>query len=300
MKKRLTLLVFCAVLLLYGCAPNVPELTEPLPKQTEAPPPETEPTGLPDYEISLSVENVSSTGTGVTLVATHHGSPYAWPAYGVDFVNHYTVEYWDGTQWIRLTLPPYSGVDIGWGVGNGQTKQWDLNWRGDRALPNGKYRILEECCNAGDPSSPVRAYYTEPFDITGSADPWGVKLFSHVSLEAKNGGALLVGFRFPGGVTGEVSADDSFWLEYRNADSWEVVQPKNPYSFSGEVTAIPVNDVETVRWTYRDFGLTEVYGELPDGDYRIGKTFRLSRGEELVVYDHCRMTNPYGLGDTAD
>lgn len=104
--------------------------------------------GFPDWGLTLSVENVTS--TGLTLVVTQSGGNPTG-----DFLmtgeSYRLISLVDETWKDVEELPLPEGVDarawnsIGYPISKGETREFDINWEwmfGE--LPNGTYRIIKE------------------------------------------------------------------------------------------------------------------------------------------------------------
>lgn len=133
--------------------------------------------------------------------------------------------------------------------------------KGDQAIDTGYLRKLLEEANKTNQSETL-------------ADAWGV------TLELKNvapSGADLVISHSGDAPEGELNTGSPFWLEHRTQDGrWEKVSalfPDEEICWTMEAWLIPVNDSREheVKWG-------NLYGELPAGQYRLGKEIMLFRG----------------------
>lgn len=104
--------------------------------------------GFPDWGLTLSVENVTS--TGLTLVVTQSGgNPTGEFLMTGEPYRLFTLV--DGTWEVVEELPLPEGVDgrawnsIGYPISKGETREFEINWEwmfGE--LPSGTYRIIKE------------------------------------------------------------------------------------------------------------------------------------------------------------
>lgn len=110
-------------------------------------PTQCEDAGFPDWGLSLSVKNVSS--TGLTLVAKQEGGNPTGNIMTGD--PYYLITLSDGTWKTVEELPLPEGVDgrafnsIGYWIYKGETREFDINWEwifGE--LPSGTYRLVKE------------------------------------------------------------------------------------------------------------------------------------------------------------
>lgn len=279
MKNLLTALaVLCGALLLYGCSPQTPALTESPSKPAETQESMTSATETQtdpyDYGITVTVD--SATCTGVAFTLTRNVSTWN------ESVNFYDfrIDYWDGSQWHLGIQYPYSGVNLpGWKdhYNPGESGTVTREWAEIGALPAGRYRIAALC----DGKLPVserttREYYGE-FEITETTDPVGLKLFAGFfgnSMEP-------VAYLHPGATCSDVFMDETFWIERQEGNDWVLVNPHTPMALSETKVQLPVNDIQTHR-KWGGYDLSKNYAPFPAGTYRLCKRFYLASGEELV------------------
>ena len=102
-------------------------------------------------------------------------------------------------------------------------------------------------------------------------DPWGLVL----AAEAVTDTGLTLRFVQSGGnPSGELETGSLYWLERETGDGWEKMEPLiEDLAWTTEAYLIAMDD-ETemaVDWT-------ALYGQLPPGSYRLGKTVMDFRG----------------------
>ena len=106
--------------------------------------------------------------------------------------------------------------------------------------------------------------------------------------EISPAGATLVFQQYDADApTGELTYGDDFTLEIQQGDAWESIPVivKGDYGFNSIAYTIPAGESTETRMSWE-----WLYGELPPGEYRIGKTvhdFRESGDyDEYTVYGH--------------
>lgn len=132
------------------------------------------------------------------------------------------------------------------------------------ALEEGKIKI-------SDLDSFGISYYKEPF--IPSTNDWGI------TLEAKNvtpSGLTLVCYQSGGENVSELNTGSYFVVERLGDDGWvEVEHIPSEYEISWDLVARIIERESTTTW---DINWEFLYGELPTGEYRIGKEITNFRG----------------------
>lgn len=130
--------------------------------------------------------------------------------------------------------------------------------------------------------SPTQISISKETQTTEEEDTWGIGLTAnHIS----HNGLTLVFTQSDGEPTGELQTGSPFWLEKFADGQWEAVEtviPANEIAWTMEAYLIPKNDSinQKINWAY-------LYGELPAGNYRIGKEvmdFRKTGDYDLRTY----------------
>jgi hypothetical protein len=121
-------------------------------------------------------------------------------------------------------------------------------------------------------------------------DPWGIQL---KATEITPTGMTLVCKQSGGEPTGELQTGSYLILEESINEQWlpvEMTPSEHERAWTCEAWIIPMND--TVEWK-TDWEW--VYGELPDGNYRIGKEIMDSRSagnyDKKMYYASFKVTN---------
>lgn len=118
----------------------------------------------------------------------------------------------------------------------------------------------------------LEAQYSEPIP-DAPEDTWGVTMTAE---DVTSTGLTLV-IRHSGvELDGQLGTGEAYWVEVRNGDVWNRVAPSEDgviRVWNAIARLIPANDksesIVNLEW---------LYGELPAGQYRIGKEIMLFRG----------------------
>lgn len=121
-------------------------------------------------------------------------------------------------------------------------------------------------------------------------DTWGIQLSA---TKITPTGMTLVCKQSGGEPTGELHTGSYYFLEESINEQWlpvETLPSEYELDWTSEAWIIPMND--TVEWEV-DWEL--LYGELPDGNYRIGKEIMDFRSagdyDEKIYYANFEVTN---------
>jgi len=124
--------------------------------------------GFPDWGLTLSVENVTS--TGLTLVVTQSGGN---PTGSLETGEAYRlITLKDGTWKVVEELPLPEGVDgrgfnsIGYFIPRGETREFEINWEwifGE--LPSGTYRLIKNFTDFRETANYDSADFWVEFEI---------------------------------------------------------------------------------------------------------------------------------------
>ena len=144
----------------------------------------------------------------------------------------------------------------------------------------------------GDELDGRETYVSKDADSAETALPEASKLVDEdlwgVSLTAKNitqKGLTLVFTQSGGKPAGQLQTGSPFWMERFTDGQWEKVEtviPESEIAWTMEAYWIPVNGCleQETTWSY-------LYGELPEGSYRIGKEvmdFRATGDYDISLY----------------
>ncbi len=96
-------------------------------------------------------------------------------------------------------------------------------------------------------------------------DKWGIKMYAE---NVSKTGLTLKLEHFGGEYKGTLEYGNPYTLEKLNNGKWEEVPYKNVAVWNMPAYNVPRNDIAEINvdWSY-------IYGELPEGTYRIGKEF---------------------------
>jgi len=277
MKKRLTLLVFCAVLLLFsGCAQQSSQETtvDAIPNTATAT------TAAADLGIRLDTKDVTS--SSLTLVITQSGGSFTGPILrGSD----YSLEFWDAGAWKPLCQRPQRGFDlVAHDVPIHAVSQQQITFSLYGDLPCGNYRLSKTFVSKNAKGNTVEQVCTAEFRVESSNDPWGIEL-SAMYGERMNTGLMLVCTRNCGASADVIGTGEKYWIEKWDGQQWSPLKPVHTPSFQGIGWAVPANYNTgwVVNWE-------QVYGALPVGTYRIGKEF--TRHISRDAYDDLLFETP--------
>lgn len=113
-------------------------------------------------------------------------------------------------------------------------------------------------------------------------DDLGVRL---TARDISPTGITLACSQFGGNPTGDLQTGSRFWLEVKDNSQWNTVKslsPDNQIFWTSEAWIINENDY--TKW---EEDWTNLYGKLPDGEYRIGKEimdFRATGDYDEKIY----------------
>lgn len=134
--------------------------------------------------------------------------------------------------------------------------------------------LLLTLCGCSAPASqPPSADDRPPAEPVGSDDPWGIALSAR---DVTPTGLTLVCTQSGGSPDGELNTGSPFWLQVWTGSEWAAVE-ETPSEYERVWTSeawIIFMDSETkweVNWEW-------LYGTLPAGTYRIGKSIMNFRG----------------------
>jgi hypothetical protein len=107
----------------------------------------------------------------------------------------------------------------------------------------------------------------------GATDTWGIQL---TAAKATSTGLTLVCNQSGGKPTGDLQTGSPYWLEVSKDNKWvpvELLPSEHKCAWTDEAWIISKND--STEW---EVNWTGLYGELPVGNYRIGKEITDFRG----------------------
>lgn len=219
------------------------------------------------WGVAMNAESVSS--TGLTLVL--QSIPIVDGEITCD--ADYFLEKRSGEEWVSVEpLPGEHAVNtIAYLIQPDSIRHIDVNWAGRYgALPPGDYRIGKTLHLQTAPGeSKTSAHYAE-FSLKETAEApgagWAPTL---VVEEATTIGATIVFRQSAEAVDGVPVTSNKYFLQaYENGQWTDVpILAGNP-TWSGEAFAISAAPREKLNWQW-------LYGILPEGRYRIGKTVTL-------------------------
>jgi len=213
-----------------------------------------------------------------------------------------TIEFAGYTQQaLYLTITNNSGFDIRYGdgfqiVGN----QWGSAGAADSSfydLPSGEqqktyvsvyglgpgeFRLTKNIIiEQGDSEAPITYELQAEFSIENTSIPQDI---CSVMMEVDQDFATPVGVLIEitnGFESGYIYFDKYFWLQQNTGDAWSNIQLISSNSFPYETYSLAPRQVLSlsIYWAW-------LYGELPPGEYRIGKSFlHRTEDEEDTQYD---------------
>ena len=245
------------------------------------------------WRVTMSVKDV--TAEGLTLLISENGGIY--PGDEVDYGVPYSVERQVGGEW--ETLPYVTNHDIAWvAIGcilrknstNEEQERWGYMYG---ALPAGHYRIKKDFTSGDYRTGAKYTCYAE-FDISEEV---GSRL--GVTMRRDNNTNKRIEFAVTqsgGTVDGDIFITPAYWIERKNGDKWEELP-----TLSGEPAVWNAKEQVLERGSEITLGadFDMIYGELPEGEYRLAKTFFSGSITETVYANFTvtmNMTNAWGLG----
>lgn len=107
-------------------------------------------------------------------------------------------------------------------------------------------------------------------ELIQTDDSWGIALSS---TDVSNTGLTLICSQNGGEITGELQTGEKYWIEEKVDGKWqELSTPEKPI-WQDEAYII-----KTQNLTQWDIQWSDLYGTLPQGEYRIGKEIQDFRG----------------------
>ncbi len=228
------------------------------------------------WSISMQAQNV--TPFGLTLAITRSGG---YVQGDIEYGPEFSLEKLENGQWAPVpTLDAeYDFPAEAYVIDKDTTETEEIKWEymyGN--LPKGKYRLCRQFQNADDKSDLGKITVYASFEITdASTNALGVQM----SVANVTPSGLTLTVSHTNSQVGECYYGVDYRLEKRGLYTWESV----PYVFSdGEVAfeAIAVilepgkNNTHEINWQ-------SIYGDLPNGKYRICKSFS-GNDEKVSVY----------------
>lgn len=99
--------------------------------------------------------------------------------------------------------------------------------------------------------------------LISTDDSWGIELYVE---KASNTSLTLVCSQHGGEITGELQTGEKYWIEKWEDEKWvELQTPEKPV---WESTALSIKTEDLTSW---NINWQDLYGELSQGQYRIGK-----------------------------
>lgn len=107
-------------------------------------------------------------------------------------------------------------------------------------------------------------------ELIQTDDSWGIALSS---TDVSNTGLTLICSQNGGEITGELQTGEKYWIEEKVDGKWqELSTPEKPI-WQDEAYIIKMQNL--TQW---DIQWNDLYGTLPQGEYRIGKEIQDFRG----------------------
>ena len=224
----------------------------------------------PDWGLTLTASNV--TPTGMTLTFTQSGGNV-----NDDYLNsgsYYYIETYKDGQWTEVEpkIRLNAWTEEGWSIPLNGEFVIDTSWEplyGE--LPVGQYRMGKRVSDDWN----YATFYAEFTIVDPAEDDWGMNV--HAEGAAPYGLTLV--FTFSGKKPdGDLQHGSDYILEQRKNGEWLPVSEK-PFDFTAEAIVFLPKEIEEVpekvEWAV---DWTNLYGELPAGEYRIVKEIMNFRG----------------------
>ena len=241
------------------------------------------------WKITMSADNI--TAEGLTLTISENGGIYPGEiTYGEEFA----VEKRNGDDWEQLPFvhDNWGFIDLGYLLDKNAVREETVTWKYMHgALPAGHYRIKKGFFS-GDYRNNTNIY--AEFEIT---DDIGSKL--GVTMRRNDNTNKRIEFTVSqngGTVDGDIMYTPAYRIEKKNGGKWEELP-----TLTGEPAVWNAKDQVLERGSEITLGadFDMIYGELPEGEYRLVKDFVCGSITETVYADFTvtvNMTNAYGLG----
>ena len=241
-------------------------------------------------KLGISIYPKLYTSRGMTLEIVRDGGKVTDAA--VFSEQDHIIEKKNGSKWERYIIRQ-AGVptpESGRKIKNGEIQTLTINWRSTAgSLPEGEHRI-GFTFTAGGISETIYAEFTVESYMTNI---FGISVFTQEV--SRTGGTFFLESR-NGDYDGHVNYDRSFTLQKKNGGKWEYLTMTNGAdpADSEKVSTLYVHSGTGYNGQSVDIDWKDIFGSLPNGKYRIGKTFRMKVGGETkqaTVYAEFEITD---------
>ena len=241
----------------------------------------------PELGITLTAKDI--TPEGITVVTAQYGGSYTDRiTYGSYFwVEKQTNGKWEALPYIHDNI---GFTDLGYELNRDSTREEKINWNYMYgALSAGTYRYAKEFY--GGEKKTLYAEFTLDAE---TASTLGVTMWVKENNTEK---MTLMISQFGGSTDEQIWYDPAFVIERKSGDKWEEMPTLTgqPPTWNALAHILNRNTDTEVKVTWGEF----IYGTLPEGDYRIAKTFSGGSRSETVYANFkvtASMLNKWGIG----